>query len=443
MMECVRRQVLLCIFLLFSAHALASGVDLDVRESTTKSGIQYWYLHEQAIPIVSVSMAFKHAGSLYDPDDKKGLASLASSLVLRGTTKHGVSISRKLKERGVDLGISVDRDNLYIRLKTLSDNLDFALAMVSYSLVAAPVDESLFLKERELQKAEIGRSAGDPSVLAEKMLSKIVFGDYPHAHPVGGTVESVDRITLGDVENYRNTVFDLDQMVVSVVGDTKEEEISRMFDMYFSGLARGQNTRTVADIVPNVGLRGYVYHDAPQSVIAFAAKGIARSDENYPLAEILSNAMGGIGLSSVLMKELREKRGITYRVRTALRHVQGSDLFTIKLYTDGATAEEAVDALLETIESIKTGGLDKTTFNISVADIVSSFTFSFLDTFSASSTLTELQLLGFDTDYIREHDLKYRSVTMQEVNKFAKNFFGDFTIVEAGSKNHIGATILS
>ena len=437
-------SVLCGVFLFLSMKTFAGGVDLDVRDVTTQYGINYWYVHENSLPIVSVSMAFKHAGSLYDPDGKKGLASLAASLVLRGTTKDGENIGRRLREQGVALGISVDKDNLYIRLKALAENLDFALSMIGYSLVKAPVEDVSFLTEKELQKAVIRRNVGDPAELADGMLSKILFGDSPHAYQIEGSVETVDRITLGDINDYRNISFDLDKMVVSVVGDVSSEAVSSMLDMYFSGLARGQNKRVVDKAVPNIGLRGYVHHEAPQSVIVFAANGISRKDDNYPLAEVLSNAIGrGNSLTSVLMRELRGKRGITYRVMASMQHMEGVDLFSGLLYTDGSTAEEGVEALLETIESVKTNGLDKSTFNVAIANIVNSFTYAFLDTASAAATLTDLQMLGFDTDYIKEHGNKYRSITLQDVNKFAKSFLGDFTIVEVGETSHIGATVLS
>lgn len=431
------------IFLLFCTQTFAEGVSLDIQDVKTQAGINYWYLHEPALPIVSVSMVFKNAGSLYDPEGKKGLAALAASLVLRGTTKDGESISRKLKEKGVSFGVSVDEDNLYIHLKTLAENLDFALSMIGYSLVRAPIDDVSFLTEKELQKASIKRDSGDPVALAKRMLYKMMFGDNPHAYRVSGTVETVDRITLEDIGNYRKDSFDLEQMILGIVGDVSAEDVSSMLDRYFSVVDRGHNTRIISAVEPSIGLRGYVRHEAPQSVIVFAAKGISQGDRDYRLAQVLSDALGGIGLSSVLMQELREKRGITYRVRSSMKHIRGVDLFTGVLYTDGATAEEGVEVLLETIEHIRVNGLDKRTFGISVASIISSFTFSFLDTASASEMLTEMQLLGFDTDYVKEHDSIYRSITLEDVNKFARNFLRDFTIVEAGDANHIGATVLS
>ncbi|MDD9362252.1 MAG: insulinase family protein, partial [Anaplasma sp.] len=134
----------------------------------------------------------------------------------------------------------------------------------------------------------------------------------------------------------------LDKVVIGVVGNASEENVSRMLDKALARLGRGQNSKVIGDAVLNIGLRGYVAYDSPQSVIVFAAKSIPRKDPKYHVAEILSSALGGMGLSSVLMQEIREKLGITYHVSSGLYNVEGASLFEGILFTDKETARKGV-----------------------------------------------------------------------------------------------------
>ncbi|KJV64967.1 peptidase M16 inactive domain protein [Anaplasma phagocytophilum str. ApMUC09] len=436
-------HVLFFISVLFwGTHCFASDMKIDIRDVKTSAGIGYWYKQKEGLPLVSMTMAFKNAGFIYDPIDKKGLALLATSLISRGTTKDGESIAKLFQEKGIIFHVSVDSDNAYVTLKTLSENLDFALGLIGEVLVDSPIDEEVFVIEKERQKSDIRRDASDPGQLAHNMLNKVVFGDQPHAYDASGTLDALEGVTIEDVENYRRENFDLDKLVIGVVGNASEEDVSRMLDGALARLGRGQNSKVIGDAVLNIGLRGYVAYDSPQSVIVFAANSIPRKDPKYHVAEVLSSALGGMGLSSVLMQELREKLGITYNVRSGLYNVEGASLFQGILFTDKTTARKGVEAFLRTVQSVKEKGLDKRALEIARAKLVSSTLFSLSRTSSMSQVLVYLQLHGFSAD-IHNYSARYESVTLEEVNEFAKNFLGDFTIVEVGAENNIDATITS
>ncbi|WP_155238513.1 insulinase family protein [Anaplasma phagocytophilum] len=135
---------------------------IDIRDVKTSAGIGYWYKQKEGLPLVSMTMAFKNAGFIYDPIDKKGLALLATSLISRGTTKDGESIAKLFQEKGKIFHVSVDSDNAYVTLKTLSENLDFALGLIGEVLVDSPIDEEVFVIEKECQKSDIRRDSSDP-----------------------------------------------------------------------------------------------------------------------------------------------------------------------------------------------------------------------------------------------------------------------------------------
>ncbi|MFV9838744.1 MAG: M16 family metallopeptidase [Aaplasma endosymbiont of Hyalomma asiaticum] len=430
--------------LFFGAHCFAAAnIDIDIQDVVTKGGIKYWYTSGKTLPIVSVSIAFQHTGSLYDPVGKKGLAALAAAVMERGVTKDGVKLSEQLGKRGIELDVSADGDNTYVSLRTLAENLDMALYAVGDSLSDATIDHGVFEIEKERLKHDSDISGNAPQEQASDMMDKVIFGDQPHAYPIKGTPDTIENISLEDIENYRQENFDLDNMFIGIAGDVSQEHLSEVLDKAFSKISRGQNSKRAIEGVPNIGSRGYVKYDSPQSVVMFTTKSISRGDPKYHMARILNRALGGIGLSSILMKELREKLGITYSVSSFLQHFGGVSLFSCVLFTDNNTVKEGVDAFLRTIEQVRENGLDERTFQIAKANIESSFLFSFIKTADVAERLVKFQLRGLGKDHIQKYNSKNESVSLQEVNEFAKDFLGDFSIVEVGMKNNIGATITS
>ncbi|KAF2282084.1 hypothetical protein GH714_042908 [Hevea brasiliensis] len=86
---------------LFGTECIAAdGVTVDVRSANTPNGIRYWYLKEHNLPIVSVAIAFKKAGSAYDPEGQHGLSYLASLVMPHSEVEEGASALKKLTERG-------------------------------------------------------------------------------------------------------------------------------------------------------------------------------------------------------------------------------------------------------------------------------------------------------------------------------------------------------
>ncbi|ASI47944.1 peptidase M16 [Anaplasma ovis str. Haibei] len=433
------RVLFLLSVVLFGTECIAAdGVTVDVRSANTPNGIRYWYLKEHNLPIVSVAIAFKKAGSAYDPEGQHGLSYLASLVMPHSEVEEGASALKKLTERGIDLSVSIDRENVYIFLKTLSDNLGLALEMLGRCLLDTRIDAGVFAQEKEHQKSAVRHSATEPSELAMHGIGRVLFGDHPYGRSPRGNTEDIDKITLDDISRYKRETFDLDQIVIGVVGDVNEKTLSQMLDTSFARLSRGQNLKEVSPVDANIGSRGYIEYDAPQSVVMFAGQGVKITDRRYHAMQLLTNALGGTALNSVLMRELREKLGITYRVGSFLHNEGHMNLMLGVLYTDNSTAKRGVDGLADAIKKVKAYGLDERAFNISKADILDSFVFTFLNTGSVADLLMRLQLQGRELGYISEYHALFDSITLQEVNEVAREVLGDLSVVEVGVRNNIG-----
>ncbi|MCU7611288.1 M16 family metallopeptidase [Anaplasma capra] len=433
----LRILFLVCV-VLFGADCTAGDLNVDVRSASTPGGISYWYVNEQSLPIVSISIAFKKAGSSYDPEGQRGLAHLVSLVMPHAEIEGEESVLRKFSEKGIDLSASVDHENMYISLKTLSDNLELALNMLGKCLLDAHISDEVFSQEKERQKSEVRHSMTHPGELALYGMGRMLFGEHPHGSLPMGNIEDIDSITLDDVSRYKRDSFDLNQMIVGVVGDVNEDTLQGMLDASFAGLNRGQNLKTVAHVDADIGGRGYIKYDSPQSVVMFVGRGVAFDDPKYHAMKLLVHALGGTSLSSVLMKELREKLGITYHVSSSLYNDGDINALVGVLYTDNSTAKRGVDGIFDVIKEVKKHGLDEQSFSISKADILDSFVFTFLNTSSLAHLLMQLQLQGRGPNYIAEYRALFDSITLQDVNKVAREMLGSLSVIEVGMRNSIG-----
>ncbi|KJV69477.1 M16 family metallopeptidase [Candidatus Neoehrlichia procyonis] len=434
--------------IVYTTGSSASGFKIDVKDAVTLNGIKYWYVQNKELPIVSLSIAFKKAGYAYDPQGKQGIASLITSVItedLRGPGQ--LPMKLKLAYDGVDITFSVDRENFYVHLKTLSENLDIALSHLYYCLTESVVFTDALDRIKGQQRATLKRLSSYPDLVAAYGLNKMLFGNHPYSYNKYGTEETINNVDVHDIANYIKNKFNTNQMVIGVTGNFEVEALSKAIDHCFSELNVNVVEMESTDIDQAVfknNLKGYIYMDTPQSVIMIAQSGISYGHPDYYAVYLLNHIIGGLPLNSILMKKLRDNLGITYRIYSYLSNDNHCDEWISVLYTDDSTVDKGVSVLLDTIRDIKKNGVNKDMFNMAKSSITNAFVFSLLNADNTAKLLMNTQLRGLDVNYLNKRNSYFDAVTLNDVNRVAKSFLSnELSIIEVGRNNHFKGKVIN
>jgi len=175
--------------------------------------------------------------------------------------------------------------------------------------------------------------------------------------------------------------------------------------------------------------------DIPQSVILFAQKGIAYEDPNYYNASVLINALGGMSLNSILMKELRQNLGITYGISASNITNKHGNVISGFISTDSSTASKAISAVKDTFSRIKKEGIDEQLFKDAKTSLVNNLTFSFLSNNANTAMLLDsMQIDDRDVNNINNYTNIINNIKLEEVNKLASSLLNpeNLFFVEVG-----------
>ncbi len=115
--------------------------------------------------------------------------------------------------------------------------------------------------------------------------------------------------------------------------------------------------------------------DIRQSIILFAQKGITYEDPNYYNAIVLINALGGMELNSIMIKELRQNLGITYSANMSIISNKHGNAIIGFISTDSSTASKAISAVKDILSRIKKEGIDKQLFKDVKIRLINNLTF--------------------------------------------------------------------
>ncbi|MFS0772007.1 M16 family metallopeptidase [Sphingomonas sp. 1P08PE] len=362
-----------------------------IAEQVLPNGLRLITVERHDLPLVTAQLVAAGGGAA-DPTGRAGTASLAATLMTRGTnTRSATDIARAIEALGGSIGSAADRDAASISIAVTSDRLAAALPILADAATrpAFAPEEIERARAQAIDAATV--SLTDAPQLAGLVAGRAVFGAGPYAAPLEGTPTSLKAITRDDIAAAYATAWRPRQAALVVVGDITPADAMHLAQASFGGWdpeeVTGPQTPRADQPRPRVIVVDMA--DAAQAAVVVARPGVARSDPRYyPLS--LGNTVLGGGFSSRLNQEIRIKRGLAYGASSTIqaRRLPGS--IAARTQTKNATADEAIGLIvaemtrmgaaavpvaeLDTRKAVLVGGFGRTVeTNDGMASLLSDF----------------------------------------------------------------------
>ncbi|QGX99789.1 insulinase family protein [Roseovarius faecimaris] len=403
-----------------AAFTLPARAEINIKEITTPGGIEAWLVEEHAIPFIALELKFRGGAGL-DTPDKLGMVHLMTVLLEEGAGDRDAREFAKARDTlASSISFSVDHDTISVSTRFLTENTEETMALLRDALTAPQFNDEALERVRAQVLSVLQSDLKDPEELANLYYYRDIFGDHPYAFPMNGTLETVAALTRDDLVGALEKAITRDRVYVGAVGDITAEELSTLLDNLLEGLPEsGPDLPQMAEPDLPGGVRVYEF-ETPQSVVRFAQPGIDRDHPDFFAAYVLNHILGGGGFESRLMSEVREKRGLTYGVYSYLSIPDYANLWA------GGTAS-ANDRVAETIRVIReewTRMRDEGVTEEELRDAQTYLTGAYPLRFDGNGPIARIavsmQLDDLPTDYIRTRNDKVNAVTLEQINRVAR-----------------------
>ncbi len=345
--------LLVTVSLLGLMFAQAAYAMVKIETWHTQAGTKVLYVYAPELPMLDIQVSFD-AGSARD-GDKWGLASVTAALVGLKTHQYDeTTLSQKINDLGAQIGGSVSRDmaSFYLRTLTRESILPSALSLFNASLTDVVFDQAIF--EREVQRQVVGlkRQALNPGSLATKAFWQELYGSHPYAHPVYGTVETVESLTRFDLENFYSQYFVAQNATIAMVGNIDLKQAKVISEQLLKGLPKGRKPQPIpAPVAPNTAQEVIIEFNSSQTHFKQGQIGVERGHPDYYALFLGNHLLGGSGFGSLLMEEVREKRGLVYGVGSGFSPMKQAGPWLVSLSTKNDSAQEAKKVVNDTIKA--------------------------------------------------------------------------------------------
>ncbi|AUH35330.1 peptidase M16 [Paracoccus tegillarcae] len=396
------------------AHAV------DIQQVTSPGGIEAWLVEDHSIPFIAMTLEFEGGASL-DAPDKRGAVNLMTSTIEEGAGKmRAEEFAATLETLGASTSFNAGNDEVTISFRALSENLDASADLLAMALAQPRFDDDAIERVRAQVQAVIRSGDSDPQTIAAKELARQAWGDHPYGSSLNGTAQSVGKLTRQDLVSAKNRVLARDRVHIGVAGDITPEELEPLLDKILGGLPE-TGTAPLPEAV-DLQLTGgltVVDWDSPQTIIAFAGPGLPLEDPDYFAATVTNHIMGGGGFSSRMMDEIREKRGLTYGVRTGLATGLYGQTWTGGMASANDKVAEGVDLIRQEWARMAEGVTEQE-LNDAKTYLTGEYSLRFDGNRAIASILAGMQLIGLPADYVNTRNDQVEAVTAEHVQRVAQ-----------------------
>ncbi|MCK5256197.1 MAG: insulinase family protein [Deltaproteobacteria bacterium] len=394
-----------------------------VEHVSLENGMAVYLLEDHELPLFNL-VALVRTGSIYEPDDKLGLAELTGVVMRTGGTKFmsGDEINEKLEFIAGSVETSIGSEAGSASLSVLKKDMDLGLKIFADVLMFPVFAQDKFDLARKKKEESIRRRNDNPQSIAFREFRKVVFNKNPRGRI--STLETIANIKRKDLVAFHKKYFHPNNIILGVSGDFKRDEIIARIEELFKGWLPEEITfppvmspEEIKDKSVN-----YAYKDLPQSTIVMGHLAMSKAHPDYYSFKVLNFILGGGGFNSRLMSEIRSNRGLAYSVGSFYRAEVDYGLFGAYCFTKSGSTVECINAISEMIGKVKQKGISPQELEWAKSSIINNFIFEFTSPAQIVSRRVAISYDKLPKEFLENYRERIAKVTVDDVNRVAERY---------------------
>lgn len=391
--------------------------------------IPAYFIHGGSQPVVKVEFVF-HAGSYHQ---YKPLQAYATAQMLKNGTrlKTSAEINRLWDFYGISLYIDAQKDIVSVSFFCLNKFLKQALELLTETF-AQPLfceDELRVFMKNKKQEHIVNQTKVQH--LARVHFARLLFGDQ---HPYGYSPETADfdKIQPSDLHDFHDMYLHPQNCVCLVSGQIPKD-VTRLLHECLAGFAPRQNIvqnkLPEHHLTPTTGKHKIPKKNTSQAAIRLGKLMADRRHPDYHKVSITNTLLGGF-FGSRLMRNIRQDKGYTYGINSALVSLLKDSYFFISTQVGKEVRENALDEIYKELKNLRQVPADDHEFSMLKNYLSASFLRSFDGPFMQMEKFKEILL--FDLGYSHYSDFPHilKNIVPQDILQTAEQYFHEKDMTE-------------
>jgi len=415
----------------------------DVEKFTLDNGITFYLVEDDELPLINLSVRMR-TGSVLEPDNKAGLASMAGTVMRSGGSENypADELNELLENKAARMETGIGFTSGSASMNVLKEDFD-ELLPVFIDLLQNPLfpEDKIELAKTQA-KSGISRRNDDQGNIANREFGRLIYG----TDSVYGRMteyETINNITREDLVQFHEQTMKGENLMIGVIGDFNTREMKRKLQNAFASIPAGEETNLLFPEI-DYDFKSTVNFinkpDVNQSYVLLGHLGGMRSNPDYAKLQVMNQVLSG-GFSGRLFKVVRSDMGLAYSVFGSF----GSGTFypgtfTAGVMTQSESTAEAIEAIIEQIERLQNEPVTEEELQQTKDQFLNSIVFRYDSRSKVLNERLSNEYAGLPADSFDKLVEEVKAVTIEDVQEVAQKYLrpDQVQILVVGNESEIG-----
>ncbi len=319
-----------------------------IEHSTLDNGVQIATRELPNAQSVAIGI-FMDVGSRDEAPHHAGIAHALEHMVFKGTDKLDVhELAESLDTLGGNANAFTSRERTCFHLHVLHEDWQKAVELLSDMLLHPALPEDEWQREREVIYAEMSMVDDNPDEWVYDQHISQVFAGHSMGKPVLGTKDTLASFSVQDLRDYLNAHYRGGNVLIAAAGRIKHQDLLAQIKQS-EWVATSDAIKTQRSKPSIQSGSHHMNKPMEQAQVVMSWESVHITSPDKPVAWLANQLLGG-SMSSILFREIREKRGLAYSIGSHLSTYTDAGLLSISCSTMPEQLERCLDVLNHTIE---------------------------------------------------------------------------------------------
>lgn len=372
-------------------------------------------------------------GSRYEEKTTNGISHFLEHMVFKGTQKYPTTDDVNFIERlGGLQNAYTDIDITCYHNKVLFEDWKSGLEINKELALFPRLEQKHVDKERDVILEEMKRYEDEPAMKVGEVFHQMLYPQTKLGMRIIGEEKSLRDSNAQTLQTYHDEWYQPERIVVTLAGkldDSAVTHIRSCANEWFGSIS-GKKTEDIEKVIekqdhPKVTV--ITKPDAQQAHITLGIRTIPRNN-NDRFAWNVFNLLFGVSFTSRLFKEIREKKGLCYTIRSSSD--QYEDVGNWSIYAGVATEKvsEAVQGIMKELTKVVEKGVTEEEVAIAIKRLKTMIAFRSEDPEFANEWYGRQEVYHQPIMTLADYVKRIESVTKQEIDDMVKKYIVPTTL---------------
>ncbi len=405
----------------------------EAKKQKLDNGIPVYVINAGKQDILKVEFIFRN-----DAVEAKTptLITSANKMLSNGTSAHtSMELAEMLDYYGSYFDTEYSFDTSSVILYTLSKHLEKSLAIIKEILFDAVFPEQELNTYKQNSRQQLIVNNEKVGYVARKKFNEMIFG-AAHSYGYVEKTEDYDTMQRDDLRAIFSSLYTKDNCILIVAGK-EPKDLIQVLNNNFGGndwknndvRKSGAGSIEARALLPAPYPELIKKKDAVQSAIRIGKPLFNKTHPDYAGMNVLNTVLGGY-FGSRLMSNIREDKGYTYGIGSAVVSLLQGGYFFIAAETGVKVTEPAIVEIYKEIERLKTEIIPDEELSMVKNYLSGSFLRSVDGAFQLAERCKGIIIYGLNYDYFYNYLNVIKTITPEELMQLANKYLENESFYE-------------